>query len=106
MKGFDRLAGTMDVTEQFAVDEKAPTALTLRVETRYSDSLADWMRSRVATRGMPNVARGNLEFYQKRFAGLTASKPLGVQDDRDRSEERRVGKEGVSTGRSRWSPDN
>ncbi|KEZ00685.1 hypothetical protein AI27_03155 [Sphingomonas sp. BHC-A] len=83
MKGFDRLAGTMDVTEQFAVDEKAPTALTLRVETRYSDSLADWMRSRVATRGMPNVARGNLEFYQKRFAGLTESKPLEVQDDRD-----------------------
>src|SRR3546814_12934920 len=76
MKGFDRLAGTMDVTEQFAVDEKAPTALTLRVETRYSDSLADWMRSRVATRGMPNVARGNLAFYQKRFDGLTESKPL------------------------------
>src|SRR3546814_3695976 len=32
---------------------------------------------------MPNVARGNLEFYQKRFAGLTESKPLEVQDDRD-----------------------
>src|SRR3546814_19229587 len=31
--------------------------------------------------------------------------PAFLTDDRDRSEERRVGKDGVSTCRSRWSPD-
>src|SRR3546814_15227622 len=31
---------------------------------------------------------------------------LGAIDEEDRSEERRVGKECVSTCRSRWSPDN
>src|SRR3546814_20425203 len=82
MKGIDRLAGTMGVTEQFAVDAKAPTALTPRVETRYSDSLADWMRSRVATRGIPNAERGNLEFYHKRFAGLPDSNPQAVPNER------------------------
>src|SRR3546814_1238274 len=39
-------------------------------------------------------------FVHHRLVGITAVGPLGL----DRSEERRVGKEFVSTCRSRWSP--
>src|SRR3546814_3305447 len=34
----------------------------------------------------------------------TVTRPVEQRDDQDRSEERRVGKECVSTCRSRWSP--
>lgn len=83
METTDARAGSMDVVEKFAVDETAATALTLAVETRYSDSLADWMRARIATRGNVDIARGNLEFYQKRFPGLVESATLEMRDDRD-----------------------
>ncbi len=79
----DRRAGTMDVTETFAVDEKAATAMTLHVETTYTDAQADWIRGRVASRGSANIARGNLDFYHKRFAGLVEAKPIEWRDDRD-----------------------
>src|SRR3546814_14041465 len=55
----------------------------------------------------------NLRGVQKRKAGLASSKPAIRSPARPagrvgpvglRSEERRVGKECVSTGRSRWSP--
>jgi transglutaminase-like putative cysteine protease/tetratricopeptide (TPR) repeat protein len=81
--GFDALAGTMDVIEKFTVDEKAATPLTLHVETRYSDSLADGMRSRIATRSVANIDRDSLDFYRKRFIGMITSKPLEVRDERD-----------------------
>lgn len=83
MKGFDQRAGSMDVVEQFAVDEAASTALTLHVETKYTDNLADWMRGRLAAQGRPQIARNNLEFYQKRFPSLAEGKPLETRDDRN-----------------------
>src|SRR3546814_15213465 len=43
------------------------------------------------------------------FFGYTAAQastvPVGLRKNHGRSEERRVGKEGVSTCRSRWSPE-
>jgi transglutaminase-like putative cysteine protease/tetratricopeptide (TPR) repeat protein len=83
MEGYAARAGKMDVVERFEVDEAAPTAMTLHVETRYSGGMADWMRGRIATQSAAKMARGNLEFYQKRFPGLMESKPLAVGDDRD-----------------------
>ncbi|SEJ65374.1 protein of unknown function [Sphingobium sp. AP50] len=83
MEGYAARIGKMDVVERFEVDEAAPTAMTLHVETRYSGGMADWMRGRIATQSAAKMARGNLEFYQKRFPGLMESKPLAVGDDRD-----------------------
>ncbi|WP_298397835.1 DUF3857 domain-containing protein [Sphingobium sp.] len=83
MEGYAARAGTMNVVERFAVDEAAPTAMTLHVETRYSGGMADWMRGRIAMQSAAKMARGNLEFYQKRFPGLAEAKPLAVSDDRD-----------------------
>lgn len=83
MDGYAARAGTLDVVERFEVDEAAPTAMTLHVETTYSGGMADWMRGRLASQSATKMARGNLEFYQKRFPGLVESRPLAVKDDRD-----------------------
>jgi len=83
MEGHAALAGAVDVVENFAVDENAPTAMTLKVETRYSDAEADAMRARVAISAAADIARGNLTFYQKSFPGLAESKPIELRDDRD-----------------------
>lgn len=83
MEGYAARAGAMDVVERYDVDEAAATALTLRVETRYSGGMADWMRGRIASQSAAKMARGNLEFYQKRFPGLAEGKPLAISDDRD-----------------------
>lgn len=83
MEGYAARAGKMDVVERFDVDEAAPVAMTLHVETRYSGGMADWMRGRLASQSAAQMARGNLEFYQKRFPGLAESKTLSINDDRD-----------------------
>lgn len=83
MDGYTARAGGMDVVERYDVDEVAATALTLRVETRYSGGMADWMRGRLASQSAARVARGNLEYYQKRFPGLAEGKALAISDDRD-----------------------
>lgn len=83
MEGYPARAGAMDVVERYDVDEAAATALTLRVETRYSGGMADWMRGRLASQSAAKVARGNLEYYQKRFPGLAEGKALAISDDRD-----------------------
>src|SRR3546814_13455876 len=46
----------------------------------------------------PSIYRSNLKKVSRRFGALS------VHDQESRSEERRVGKECVSTCRSRWSP--
>ncbi|MGF7146493.1 transglutaminase-like putative cysteine protease/tetratricopeptide (TPR) repeat protein [Sphingomonas zeicaulis] len=83
MKGRGERAGAMVVVERFAIDEAAATALTLAVETRYTDGQADYARSRNASQPVSDQARANLEFYQKRFPGLVESVPLAIRDDRD-----------------------
>ena len=83
LSGYAAHAGAMDVLEQFAVDENAATAMTLHVETKYTGAQADWMRTRLAQRGQANISRQNLQFYQKRFAGLASAKDVEFRDDLD-----------------------
>lgn len=83
MEGYSAHAGKMAVLEQFNVDEKGATPLSLHVETRYTGARADGMRIYVANRSSQTVAQGNLDFYRNRFAGLTESKPIEFRDDRD-----------------------
>lgn len=83
MGGAGDRAGLMAVVERFEIDESAPTAMTLKVETRYTGSLADWARARSASRPASEQGRENLKFYQKRFAGLAEAKPLTISDDRE-----------------------
>src|SRR3546814_11046663 len=58
----------------------------------------------------PGSLLGRVQPYLHEFAGARPEKPDPAQADRavrgpgSRSEERRVGKEGVSTCRSRWEP--
>lgn len=81
--GFGARAGRMTVLEQFAVDQGAAEAMTLRVETHYSDARADRMRGRIADGSPKAIGDDNLQFYLKRFPGLTESRPLELIDDRD-----------------------
>jgi transglutaminase-like putative cysteine protease/tetratricopeptide (TPR) repeat protein len=83
MEGYAAVAGAVDVVESFEIDEQAPAAMKLRVETRYSDAEADSMRARLATRANTGIAHDNLTFYQNRFPGLVESSPLQLRDDRD-----------------------
>src|SRR3546814_14797473 len=54
--------------------------------------------------GFPRPAAGYLEADGKRFLGDVAAAQARALGKAIRSEERRVGKECVSTCRSRWSP--
>src|SRR3546814_12754424 len=52
-----------------------------------------------------NIEAGeNIALHHRRFMPELREQGIGISHA-DRSEERRVGKEGVSTVRSRWSPD-
>ncbi|WP_428969651.1 DUF3857 domain-containing protein [Sphingomonas sp. Xoc002] len=83
MEGFADHAGRMSVVEQFAVDEKAPVAMTLHVETRFTEARADQVRAQWASGSARSIADNNLDFYRKRFPGITESRPLVLKDDRD-----------------------
>ncbi len=83
MTGHAPLAGSIAASETFTVDEKAKTALTLHVETVYTDDQADWMRANLAQRGTAAQGRQNLEFYQQSLAGITEVHPSEFHDDRD-----------------------
>ncbi len=83
MEGFGDHAGRMSVVEQFAVDEKAPVAMTLHVETRFTEARADRMRAQWASGSARSIADGNLDFYRKRFPGIVEAKPLVLKDDRE-----------------------
>lgn len=83
MEGAAALAGSLRVTERFTVDEAAAIPLRLHVETAYTGARADSMRAHVADKGAPGVARGNIEFYRKRFAGLVETTPVTFADNRD-----------------------
>src|SRR3546814_14831560 len=50
------------------------------------------------------LAKGEIGGRLDRDMATSAAEQLRLQEPRDRSEERRVGKECVSTCRSRWSP--
>src|SRR3546814_18031923 len=69
-------------------------------------SFADWVR---CIRPQPWMGRAQpIHKLVDPFAASPQGSPVlaetPVEGDRPRSEERRVGKEGVSTCRSRWSP--
>ncbi|HXH14698.1 MAG TPA: DUF3857 domain-containing protein [Sphingomonas sp.] len=81
--GFGEHAGRMTVVERFTIDEAAPVALTLRVETRFTDARADTTRSSWAASSPRKLADSNLDFYRQRFPGLVESKPLELGDDRN-----------------------
>ena len=81
--GYGEHAGRMTVLERFTIDEAAPVALTLRVETRFTDARADTTRARWAASSPRKLADGNLDFYRQRFPGLVESKPLELGDDRN-----------------------
>src|SRR3546814_11363613 len=51
------------------------------------------------------IERALDDFSRVERGGVMAPGQLGIDGEEDRSEERRVGKECVSTCRSRWSPD-
>src|SRR3546814_6293495 len=86
---------------------KQKTAYEMRISDWSSDvcssdlepanALAIKSRHRLEPIGDGGVATGFGEDFERQFAI--------VAHERDRSEERRVGKECVSTCRSRWSPD-
>src|SRR3546814_20140590 len=54
---------------------------------------------------MGNALAGQLDLFSPAYSDLSHVEPNTRVDYSLRSEERRVGKEGVSTCRSRWSPD-
>ncbi len=83
LDGFGEHSGRMTVLERFTIDEAAPVALILRVETRFTDARADTTRSSWAASSPRKLADGNLDFYRQRFPGLVESKPLELGDDRD-----------------------
>lgn len=83
MDGFGARAGRITVQEQFDVDEAAAQAMTLHVESVFTDARADRMRARIAEAAPKVVADDNLKFYLKRFPGMVESKPLQLIDDRD-----------------------
>lgn len=85
MTGYGARAGAMTVLEQFAVDEAAAVPLTLHVETRYTDARADDLRAALAKKSVDSFSKGNLDFYLKRFPGLVETRPLEINDDRDRN---------------------
>src|SRR3546814_15573063 len=58
----------------------------------------------VALDGQDYVSSAGLDLEQRIVLNFVALHILRVQVDEGRSEERRVGKECVSTCRSRWSP--
>lgn len=83
ISGFGEHSGRMTVLERFTIDEAAPVALTLRVETRFTDARADTTRSSWAASSPRKLAEGNLDFYRQRFPGLVESKLLELGDDRN-----------------------
>lgn len=83
VEGFADHAGRMIVVEQFAIDEKDATPMTLHVETRFTEARADRVRARWASGSAQTIADGNLDFYRKRFPGIVETRPLALTDDRD-----------------------
>src|SRR3546814_18761778 len=73
-----------------------------------SETLRETVRLRLSTNAIRTIEhRGGLDGYllSARASELNAElRRLKRRLEKERSEERRVGKEGVSTCRSRWSP--
>src|SRR3546814_15535952 len=103
--GFDRLARLMDAATRF--DESAPSYPPYNIEKtgenayRISMAVAGFAEDEIeitaqdntlVISGKPKKAEEERKFLHRGIAG------------RARSEERRVGKEGVGTCRSRWAP--
>src|SRR3546814_1173073 len=76
-----------------------------------SDLMAEAYGVRVSKAFLQNasahIAQGlyPIETYEERIRNMSKSQYKGVADQLERSDERRVGKECVSTGRSGWSPE-
>src|SRR3546814_17141748 len=74
---------------------------------QYDDAISCWERSVAENQEFPTAHRNlSLAWHNKRNDRVRALASLEKAFALDRSEERRVGKECVSTCRSRWSPYN
>src|SRR3546814_10637217 len=88
---------------------KQKTAYEMRISDWSSDVCSSDLKSDAPGRAISSMGNGRsgmeeVDFHQleeDRFAARTAA----LLKERARSEERRVGKEGVSTCRYRWAPD-
>src|SRR3546814_2602559 len=74
------------------------------VVRRDLDARAGHQRLRVATGELAVVGVAERVEQHVAFSDIRVAAGDQLPDHRDRSEERRVGQEGVSTCRSRWSP--
>src|SRR3546814_1309455 len=84
---------------------KQKTAYEMRISDWSSDVCSSDLDADAADAGL--CAQAGTEAAKRRLRGAGAGHGRSDEDDagqRDRSEERRVGKECVSTCRSRWSP--
>src|SRR3546814_2036211 len=75
-------------------------------KTAYEMRISDWSSDVCSSDLMTNLGGHDLETALDAFAGATGETPICfiAYTVKGRSEERRVGKECVSTCRSRWSP--
>src|SRR3546814_19026529 len=78
---------------------------TLAARSRYGQDEA-WRRPKKPKNQLPDEQGGPLDKPRKHFRGKFSVSPAmsSLPTDSVRSEERRVGKEGVSTGRCRGAP--
>src|SRR3546814_16389178 len=90
-----------DVCSSDLLDNQAST----RPDPRVVEAMAPWLdvaaNPHATEPATGRAAAAAVEQARERVANLPRCEPAGIT----RSEERRVGKEGVSTCRSRWSPD-
>src|SRR3546814_12036769 len=86
-------------------DMKAPVDVTYLADTvillRYFEARGEVRRALSVIKKRTGMHESTIREFRIGKVGLTVGEPL-----HGRSEERRVGKEGVSTCRSRWSPYN
>src|SRR3546814_6061942 len=88
------------LSSYFFIFFKQKTAYDMRISDWSSDVCSSDLRVAVA-KEMPRAVRGVLGDQRRALAGDQLSDPLELLE---RPEERRIGKECVSTCRSRWSP--
>src|SRR3546814_9206976 len=85
---------------------KQKTAYEMRISDWSSDVCSSDLLGRAAHAGVPGREHrdGGARYHRAQGAGAPRDAGFAGLDVAERSEERRVGKECVSTCRSRWSP--
>jgi tetratricopeptide (TPR) repeat protein len=69
--------------EHYEIDEAGDPAMQLTVKTVFRDGDANWLRAKIASRPISEIAKDNLGYYLKRYPGIAESRPLAIDDDRD-----------------------